>query len=107
MATWKITDMNIVSDDGRDLIDFVHTIKFSCTEEVNGNTAVVESSVVLPMADVSNFIPVQDVTEEQAMTWLFNALGTENKEYIEAEVLAKATPKIEQNKPSWLANTEG
>ena len=102
MAKWKITDMNIVSDEGRDLVDFVHTIKFSCTEVVNGNLGLVESSVVLPMADNSNFTPIRDVTENQAMAWLFDALGTENKQYIEEEVLSKAMPKMENETPQWL-----
>ena len=102
MATWKITDMNIVSDDGRNLVDFVHTMRFTCTEEVDGNFGVVESSVVLSMADATNFTDIQDVTEEQAMAWLFNALGPENKEYVEAEALIKAAPKVNPNKPSWL-----
>ena len=105
MITWKITDMNIVSDSEMGFENFVHSIKFRCTASNDSKTADLDSSVILKFPNSDTFIDINDVTEEQAMAWLFATIGEENKTAIEQSVTQQlSVPDYPQEsiKPLWL-----
>jgi hypothetical protein len=106
MITWEIADMNIVSDSEMGFENFIHSIKFRCTASNDSKTADLNSSVILKFPNADTFIDINDVTEEQAMTWLFAALGEENKAAIEQSVTQRLDipePSQKSVKPSWLS----
>jgi hypothetical protein len=105
-----IIDVKTINDEGYGFANCIHSVDFVASKsDENGNTAKIESKVILPLPDMSagTFIDIESVTKEQTMIWLDSALGEENKAGIEARLnimLQNTTQPKPQTpvKPSWL-----
>ena len=92
MSTWNIISMERASTQG-DNSDVVITLSWECTHIIEGedvNYRGKSFGVATLDSPSSNFVSFSDITEETALSWCKNKLGTDEVSRIEAEVLAFA-----------------
>lgn len=88
---WSVMNMERLE------VDSVVIIVFYRATGTDGDlTAAADNAVRLPYKSPSDpsFIPYQDLTEQEVLNWVFEAIGPENKAIIERAVAGQ----IEQKK---------
>ncbi len=76
--TWTISALNCLPQLG-DMTDYCITSHWRCTgDDGEGHSGQVYSTVNFTVdPDKPNFVPFEDITEEQAIEWTQQALGEE------------------------------
>ena len=87
-VTWKIKNtLHSPSYEGE--TNVIRSMEWwaHCEATVDGQTGMADKKgqVALDTSDLTNFTPYEDVTEAEALQWLFDALGPE-KQKIETDL---------------------
>jgi hypothetical protein len=93
MADWKILSLKSKKEDG-----CIIEISYQCTiSDPNGGGSArkIGQISISGTTDVEGFIPYDNVTESDALSWLYNALGDE-KQNIEDEVALKVIERAQR-----------
>jgi len=91
--TWNCKTVDVYPTDGAltDVVYNVHWIVTGTSSEVDaGGNAYTSSSIgtqVLDTSDITNFIPIEDLTNAEVEAWTQAAMGTESVTGIEAGVV--------------------
>lgn len=81
MITWTISSFDRQTADG-----YVHTVHWRCTATDEGFTGSVYGTIGLNGEAVTSY---EDLTEEQVIGWVKDAMGEEQVEAHEANVLSQ------------------
>ena len=87
-VTWTITEtFHSPSYEGQTNVIRSMAWWAHCENTVDGKTGMADKTgqVALDTSDLTSFTPYEDVTEAEALQWLFNALGAE-KQKIETDL---------------------
>lgn len=79
--TWKVTKFEVI-DEGP-LSDVAVISYFECNGEEDGLKGMAGSDVRLLPPDPDNFVPLDDVTADEAVAWTLAALGERAQVYEE------------------------
>jgi len=92
--TWNCKTVDVYPTDGSltDVVYNVHWIVTGTSSEVDseGNAYIATSigTQVLDTSNITNFIPIEDLTNAEVVAWTQAAIGTEQVTAIEAGVVA-------------------
>ena len=104
---WEISCLNCIPQVG-DLTDYVCVSHWRCTgDDGEGHTGHVYSTVNFTVdPDKPNFVPFDQITEEQAIEWTQQALGEEQVAAvytsIDSQIEDAVNPKIVTPVLPWL-----
>lgn len=101
--TWKVTKFEVINEGP--LSDVAVISYFECNGEENGLRGVVGSDVRLLPPDPSNFIPLADVTSDEAVAWTLAALGDRAKiceEMVLQQIEEQKLPKPRAVELPWM-----
>jgi hypothetical protein len=106
-VNWQIYDTRYVFslDGNTDVIDRLYYI--ATDEDAQGNKGAVSGQQELDVSSITDFTPYDNVTEAQCLTWLFEAMGTEAKAEVEANVAAQIAEQANATEATgtpWDAN---
>jgi hypothetical protein len=98
--TWRVTELGVENKivDGHD--DMVSIVYWECagTEDINGNTytASLSRNTVIPYDPTHHYVPFADMTEAEALEWVFeqDSVKANTEAEIQAMLDAQATPPI-------------
>ena len=98
--TWHVTELGVENRlvDGHD--DMVSVVYWECigSEEVNGTTHVATlcRNTVIPYNSASHYVLYADLTEEEALEWVFEqgTVQVDTEAEIQAMIDAQVTPPI-------------
>ena len=106
-ATWSISQMeDYVEHDGHDQVIFI--LHWQCTDQTTVgedtyNARVYRTQGLQPFGALDPFTPWSEVTESQALDWLYDKMGAEAVSKVEAAVEAQlsgqVTPTTESGVP--------
>ena len=98
--TWKINSLSVMNTPEENTAVMSN---FTILGKDGSATGSVTYSVNLLPADAGNFTPFSDITEEMAVDWTQDALGTDRVAAMQAEVQAQIdTQKIPAPQPAAL-----
>ena len=106
--TWTISALNCIPD-LNGMLDYVVTSHWRCTgDDGEGHTGQVYSTVSFEVdPEKPNFVPFDQITEEQAIEWTQAALGEEQVAAvytsIDSQIEDQISPKIVTPVLPWLA----
>ena len=89
---WNCKTVDAYPQDGEytDLVYNVHWIVTGVSDELNPEGVAYSATSIgtqtLDVSDVTNFIPFEDLTNEQVVTWTKGAMGEEQVASIEASI---------------------
>jgi len=99
--TWKITRLEIVNKDGLQNVAIQSCFDVSGVDQ-NNKQGFVQGDVMLGAPNPTDFTPISDVTEEQAIAWTKAALPNNGADF-EARVIEQIGWQYEQQpKPADL-----
>lgn len=105
--SWHFNQLDTAVQEGenQNVIKKIHyTYKAEHSDDPMKYVAVINGSVNLGEPG-SNFIPYNDVTKENAISWVMAALQLENLDEwnsnLDAQINAKMNPTILYNYPNW------
>ena len=107
---WNCKTVNAYPQDGEytDLVYNVHWIVTGTSSELNPDgLAYIATNIgtqALDVSDVTEFIPFEDLTNEQVVTWTKGAMGEEKVASIEASIASQVESLI---KPTSITLTIG
>jgi len=97
--SWKITRLEIINKDGLDNVAIQSCFDVSGVDENDKRGFAQGDVLLLPPADPSNFTPINEVTEEQAIAWTKAALPNNGADFearvaeqIASQYVAKPQP---------------
>jgi len=103
--TWMVTAMEAVTEG--DLDNVVVISYFTCSGEENGLKGATSSDCRLPPPDPANFIPLDQITEQEAVTWTLEALGSSRaqdyEEMVALQIEGQKTPPQKFVDLPWLS----
>ena len=99
--TWKVTNLYTQTIDGKE--DYVVTALYITTGVDGEYSASLSGSSQFSTADVTDFIPYADLTEEIVITWIKETLGENGIISIEACIQGQIDSQI--NPPQVPVNT--
>lgn len=67
----------------------VYTAHWTVSQEENGHTASVYGSIGFSDPDPNNFVPYNQLTEEEVLNWVFDALGVDQVVNIQESLYAQ------------------
>lgn len=76
--TWKIDNIECQTQIGNHT-DAVYTLHWKVFASAEGSEANVYGSCIVDFVEGETFIPYSELTEEQALSWVFAALGENGK----------------------------
>ena len=97
-ATWSISQMeDYLEHDGYDQVIF--TLHWQCSVETTVgnetyNARVYSTQGLQPFGGLDPFTPWSEVTESQALDWLYDKMGAEAVSVVEASVEAQLAAKV-------------
>lgn len=94
-ATWAITNLQYyLEKDGRQNV--VRRVDFTCTQTDfgTGMFTQLESFILPPIDDLSNFTEYQNLTEEQVILWIKDQLTNHIVLQIEQDLLDELNRKV-------------
>ena len=100
---WKVTKLEAV-DEG-DLSNVVIISYFDCIGTEGDYTGMASSDVRLLPPDPSDFVPLDDITAEQATAWTIAALGDRAQVYeqmVEQQIEGMKLPKPQTVTLPWM-----
>lgn len=94
-VNWNIAQLERHLPDGKTCPDgSVYTIHWSASLEEDGQTATAYGSVGLGEPDPENFVPFSELTQEEVLNWLFEALGVDQVVTIQENLHQQIQDKI-------------
>ena len=106
--TWQISALNCIPD-LNGMLDYVVTSHWRCTgDDGEGHTGQVYSTVSFEVdPEKPNFVPFDQITEEQAIEWTQQALGEEQVAAVytsvDTQIENEINPPIVTPVLPWLA----
>lgn len=95
--TWSITEL-VTYPEYEGLNNFVQAIHWSLTgDDGLGHKATISGAHGVPLTVSDGFTPYNEITQEQALGWLFEAMTPEVVSMHEAEVAEVIKQMTEQN----------
>jgi hypothetical protein len=89
---WNCKTVDAYPQDGEytDLVYNVHWIVTGVSDELDPQGVAYSATIIgtqtLDTSEVTDFIPFEDLTNEQVVTWTKSAMGTEQVDSIEASI---------------------
>ena len=83
--TWAVKQLNVIPFNGSHT-DVVHSIAWEVTGVDNEDSASSSGALSVNTDDIQNFVPYENLTEEQVLSWVFATLGQEGKTKAESQV---------------------
>jgi hypothetical protein len=103
--TWTVTAMEAVTEG--DLDNVVVISYFTCSGEEDGLKGATSSDCRLLPPDPANFIPLDQITEQEAVTWTLQALGSSGvqnyEEMVAAQIEGQKLPKPTFVELPWMS----
>ena len=85
---WNIVDLKAKSENG-----YVVEVTTSCSHtEESGRSIVIHTSVFIDESE-NDFIPFEDLTKEEVLSWIKQDLGQSEVDRIEDKVISEATSR--------------
>lgn len=96
-TVWDIAQLERHLPDGNTCPDgAVYTVHWTASLEEDGESASVYGSVGLGAPDPDNFVPFDQLTKDEVLNWLFEALGVDQvvgiQESLHNQIQAKINP---------------
>lgn len=94
-ATWAITNLQYyLQKDGHQNV--VRRVEFTCTQNDvgSGMSTQLESFILPPIDDLSNFTEYENLTEEQVVLWVKDQLTNDIVVQIEQDLLDELNRKV-------------
>lgn len=94
-ATWAITNLQYyLEKDGHQNV--VRRVDFTCTQNDvgSGMSTQIESFILPPIDNLSNFTEYQNLTEEQIISWVKDQLTDHTVSVMEQELLDELNRKV-------------
>ena len=103
--TWKVVQMECYPEyEGQ--LDMVFNVHWSLTAAEDNFTGYAYGSVSVPLADEATFIPYADLTEEQVLGWVKDALGQEAvdryEQIVAEQINAQKNPTVVKPPLPWI-----
>ena len=91
--TWSVTQMDCYPQEAGNT-DVVFTVHWTCSGVQGDYTGSVYSTCGVPLSGEGPFTPYADLTEEQVIGWVQDALGEEQVAAYEANVATQIADQI-------------
>jgi len=102
--TWMVTAMEAVTEG--DLDNVIVISYFTCSGEEDGLKGAASSDCTLLPPDPANFIPLDQITEQEAVSWTLQALGSSGvqkyEDMVAAQIEGQKTPSPQFVDLPWL-----
>lgn len=103
--TWRISEIECAPTQG-DLSNVATTVHWRLDGTDGNHYSGVYGATALESPSAENFTAFESLTEEQVLSWLESALGSNVaalKEKIENEINALANPRVISKTPPWIS----
>ena len=95
-ATWDIAQLERKLPDGDTCPDgAVYTVHYTVSLEENGETASAYGSVGLSDPDPDSFTPFSELTKQEVLNWVFEALGPDQVVSIQKGLYQQIQQKLQ------------
>jgi hypothetical protein len=103
-ATWDIAQLERHLPDGDTCPDgAVYTAHWTASLEEDGESASAYGSVGFSDPDPATFVPFSELTKEEVLSWVFEALGVDQVTSIQEALYQSDPTKDQPNFRSWRA----
>jgi hypothetical protein len=83
--TWAIKQLNVIPSKGQHT-DVVHSIAWEVTGVDGQESASTSGALSINTDNIENFIAYQNLTQDEVLSWVFNALGQDEKQKAELQI---------------------
>jgi hypothetical protein len=82
--TWTIKQLNVIPSKGQ-YTDVVYSIVWEVTGVDGQDSATTSGALAINTDNIENFIAYQNLTQDEVLSWMFNALGQDAKQKAELQ----------------------